>query len=130
MTHTAIISLIIAYSQVFGLDPKLTLAVARVESNYNTKATGSLGELGLFQIRPELYPMLTRTELQNPRTNIMIGLRMLSDAKRDCPHQQDINWVICFNYGIGNSKKVKHPELFPYVKKIKKILKINDLTSS
>lgn len=123
MTHAAIISLIIAYSQVFGLDPKLTLAVARVESNYNTKASGELAEVGLFQIRPELYPMFSKSDLQNPYTNTMIGLQMISTAKRDCPHQKGITFLICFNYGISNAKKVKHPELFPYIIKIKKAMK-------
>ncbi len=123
MTKAAIISLIIAYSHVFGIDPKISLAVARVESNYNTKASGELSEVGLFQIRPEFYPMLSKTELQNPRTNVMVGLRMLSDAKRDCPHQGGINFLVCYNYGVKNSYNVKHPELFPYVQKVQKVMK-------
>lgn len=122
MTKEAIIALIIAYSKLFGVDPNVAVSVARVESNLEVEAVGSLGEIGLFQIRPEFYPMFTKKQLASPETNIMVGVRKLSNYKKTCVHQDDIDWLVCYNYGPTNAKKVKYPHLFPYVKKVKEEL--------
>lgn len=50
-----ITSLIIAISINMGFDPILALAVAKVESNYNPAQVGKIGEIGLFQLRPEFF---------------------------------------------------------------------------
>lgn len=40
-----------------GEDPLLLQAIAKVESSFNPKARGKIGEIGLFQIRPEYHPI-------------------------------------------------------------------------
>lgn len=40
----------------YSVDVRLMMAIAHVESSMNPKAVGSLGEIGLFQLRPHLFP--------------------------------------------------------------------------
>jgi len=124
MTKALIMSLICSYSQVFGVDPKLALSVARAESNYNPSVIGEQGEIGLFQVMPRNFPQFSIRELKNPYTNTMLGLQMISDAKESCPLRGGINYLICYNYGIKNAKNIKHPEKFPYILKISRFMKI------
>jgi len=62
----------------------LAHAVIRVESNYNPKAKGRAGEIGLMQIKPKTARWLgfsgSTAALYNPRTNLEYGLRYLSRA--------------------------------------------------
>lgn len=43
MTEAAIMSLIVLYSNMFGFDAKVALAVAKVESNYQVNAVSKDG---------------------------------------------------------------------------------------
>lgn len=119
MTNSIITNLIVAYSHLFGLDPNVALSVAEVESNFNPKVVGSLGEVGIFQIRPEFYKMFSRKQLMSTETNVMLGVKLLASYKNSCYHKEDITYLICYNYGPANAKKVRYPHLFPYVKKVK-----------
>lgn len=117
MTTETIIQLIIAYSMQFGIDPQTALAVAKVESNFKPAAIGSVGEVGLFQVRPQ-YSKYSKEQLKNPHLNIREGLRMLKFAKQNCLHKQNKTWLVCYNMGVNAAKRVKHPHLFPYYKKV------------
>lgn len=117
MTTETIIQLIIAYSLQSGLDPQTALAIAKVESNFKPAAVGSIGEIGLFQVRPK-YSKYTKEQLKNPHYNIQEGIRMLKFAKKHCSHKQNKTWVVCYNTGVSAAKKIKHPQLFPYYKKV------------
>lgn len=101
----------------FNLDPNLAVAVAKQESSLRHDVVGSVGEVGLFQVRPE-YSKFSRQELFNPVVNITEGLRMLSQAKKYCKHQSDNAWIICYNLGITGGAKVKYPKRFEYYKKV------------
>jgi len=118
MTKEILVTLIVAYSKLFGVDPDIAVAVATVESGFNVEATGQLGEIGLFQIRPEFYPMLGAAEIRVPRTNIMLGVKKLANYQKTCVHKDDLTFLVCYNYGPENAKKVRYPDLFPYVVKI------------
>lgn len=119
MTTETIIQLIIMYSLKMGLDPQTALAVAKVESNFKPAAIGSVGEIGLFQIRPE-YSRYSKQQLKNPHYNIQEGIRMLKFAKANCIHKKNKTWIVCYNVGVNAGKKIRHPQLFPYYKKIAK----------
>lgn len=121
MSITNIIILILTLAPSYGVDPKVALAVAEVESGYNANATGGAGEIGLFQIMPAIAHKrgYTRKQLLNPATNIRLGLTMIKEAQRDCVHKEGITYLVCYNYGIANAKRVKHPTKFPYVRKVK-----------
>ena len=69
-----------------GLPPALADAVAYVESGYNAGAVGSVGELGLMQVRPATAAMLGHrgpaAELLDPATNARFGVAYLAEAWR------------------------------------------------
>ena len=56
-----------------GLPPEVADAVASVESAYSPNAVGTVGEVGLMQVRPSTAAMLghsgTVTDLHEPTTN-------------------------------------------------------------
>lgn len=69
-----------------GLPADIADAVVHVESDYNPATIGSVGEIGLMQIRPETAAMLgfrgSNEELAKPETNIHYGVIYLSKAWR------------------------------------------------
>ena len=121
ITSTYVVSIIMALSPLFNIDPKLAVAVATVESGLNANAVGSKGEIGLFQVMPRVAKAkgFTAEQLKQPVINIYVGLQILKDSKDKCVHSKDITWLVCYNYGPANAKKIKHPDKFPYVKKVK-----------
>ncbi len=78
--------LIATYAQAFGVPIDLAHAVIRVESNFNPKARGSAGEIGLMQIKPATARMMgydgSRAGLFDPETNIKFGMKYLAKAHR------------------------------------------------
>lgn len=67
-----------------GLPTALADAVVVVESNYNPSAIGSVGEIGLMQVRPQTAAMLgfagEPSSLLDPSTNVRFGVRYLAQA--------------------------------------------------
>lgn len=118
--NNVLIALIGYYSAVYGIDPKLSLAVAKHESQLNPKAVGKKGELGLFQLMPSSFPEVNKKELIKPEVNIQMGIRYLAWVKKYCSHKKDNTFLVCYNYGIEKAKNVKHPKLFPYYKLVMK----------
>lgn len=84
MDTPAYSSLIATYAQAFGVPVDLAQAVIRVESNFNPKARGSAGEIGLMQIKPATARMMgyggSRAGLFDPETNIKFGMKYLAKA--------------------------------------------------
>lgn len=115
--NTAIASLILAAAVHFDISPNLALAIAKQESSLNPSAIGSVGEVGLFQVRPK-YSKFTAKELLNVQINITEGLRMLKFAKKYCKHQVDFTWIICYNRGVTGGSKVRKPEEDEYYIKV------------
>jgi hypothetical protein len=81
LTH---VRLIRQEAQQRGLPPEVADAVAQVESAYNPNAVGTVGEVGLMQVRPTTAAMLghvgTIADLHEPSTNIRYGVRYLAEA--------------------------------------------------
>lgn len=117
ISKLAIIKMIYIYALHYGVDPDVAISVATVESNLNTNMVGSKGEIGLFQIHPK-WTKYSVEQLKNTKTNIRVGIKKLKEAKNICPFQENLTWTLCYNFGYGNAKRVKHPELFPYVLKV------------
>jgi hypothetical protein len=69
-----------------GVPPALIDAVVRIESRYDPTAVGSIGEIGLMQVRPKTAALLgfqgTTAELAEPRTNLRYGVGYLAKAWR------------------------------------------------
>jgi soluble lytic murein transglycosylase-like protein len=69
-----------------GLPPEIAEAVTEVESGYDQRAVGGVGEIGLMQVLPSTARMMGFSDplpkLFDPETNIKYGVRYLSEAWR------------------------------------------------
>lgn len=85
-SETALRAMVRAEAEARGMPPEVAEAVADVESGYNPRAVGGVGEIGLMQILPSTARMLGFAEplprLFEPATNIRYGVRYLSEAWR------------------------------------------------
>ena len=85
-TTSSLGALIVAKAAAYGVPAALAHAVVRVELNYNPKATGGAGEVGLMQIKYQTARGLgysgTRAALYEPATNLEWGMRYLAGAHR------------------------------------------------
>lgn len=79
-----VIEMIKTLAPAQGVPTWFALRIAKVESNYNPKARGSAGELGLYQLKcstaRELGFRGNCTTLLNPAVNIHYGLKHLAVA--------------------------------------------------
>lgn len=71
-------------AQRYGLPIALADAVVTVESGYDASAVGTVGEVGLMQVRPSTAAMLGFSGeppgLFDPQTNLRLGIRYLAQA--------------------------------------------------
>jgi len=106
-----------------GVPVKIAKAVVEVESNFNPKARGSAGEVGLMQIKPATargmgYRGSTKA-LYNPETNLEWGMKYLAGA-----HDR-ANGDLCgtiLRYNAGHYAKRMNPISRRYCKKVQRIL--------
>jgi len=99
-----------------NVDPKLALAIALVESELNPGALGGLGEVGVFQLRPEFHPVVKA----NVQHNVTVAVKYLAQLKTRCGKYGDA-FFVCFNYGCA--RHLNHPRKFPYYVKVMSTLK-------
>jgi hypothetical protein len=80
------LSVIAREAERHGLPVALADSVVMVESGYNPTVVGSVGEIGLMQVRPTTAAMLGFTgpqeALSHPETNIRYGVEYLAQAWR------------------------------------------------
>lgn len=122
---TKILSLVFCLSQTHGVSPYIAASVVTVESNFNPKAVGPVGELGLMQLRPEYFKAADLTDVE---TNLKIGIKHLATIKDSCKSlkskvesekDQKLIWIICHNTGVTGGLRLKAPLDHAYFKKIK-----------
>jgi predicted metal-dependent TIM-barrel fold hydrolase len=118
MPDPSLITLIVAISVNMQFDPNIALAVAKVESNYNTNAVGALGEIGIFQLRSEYITGYTKEQLFDPEVNIKLAILKMKRLQKTCVHNKDLEWLTCWNVGETGAKNLKYPRLFPYYLKV------------
>lgn len=117
-----IYSCVLFYSLLAGVDPTITDAVIKVESNGNPFALGKLGDSGLMQIRHRFVPE-TQQQLFQGCTNIKRGVELLQKAKNACRHKLNNTWLVCYNAGLKGGSKIKNPTNFIYYKKVMSAIK-------
>jgi len=115
-------SCVLFYSFLAGIDPAITNAVIKVESNGNPFALGSKQDSGLMQVRHKFVPE-TQKQLLQSCTNVMRGVALLKQAKDKCKHKLNNTWLVCYNLGIRGGSRIKHPSSFIYYKKVMSELK-------
>lgn len=108
----------IYYGSIYGVDPDIIKAVAKVESNNNPSAISpDKHDIGLLQIRKK-YVKESREQLLDTCKNIEVGARIMSMKMRECKHHTDFTWLVCYNAGVTGGSKITKPRKFPYYKKV------------
>jgi soluble lytic murein transglycosylase-like protein len=115
-------SCVLFYSLLSGIDPTITNAVIKVESDWDNFAVGNAGDSGLMQIRHQFVPE-SQQQLFNSCTNISRGVSLLKKAKDNCKHKLNNTWLVCYNLGLRGGSRLRHPARFIYYKKIMSQLK-------
>lgn len=117
-------SLIAKHAKANGVPVALAHAVVRIESNFNERARGGAGEIGLMQIKPATARMIgftgTTKALYEPSTNLQWGMKYLAGA-----HQLaggDTCGTI-LRYNAGHYAKRMNPISARYCHKVKAVLK-------
>lgn len=106
-----------------GVPVKIALAVVKVESNFNPRARGGAGEVGLMQIKPATARGLgyrgSTKKLYNPSVNLEWGMRYLAGAHKRA--SGDVCGTI-LRYNAGHYAKRMNPVSRRYCQKVKRIL--------
>jgi soluble lytic murein transglycosylase-like protein len=116
-------SLITRYAKKYGVPVSLAHAVVRVESNFNPKARGSAGEIGLMQIKPATARMMgykgSSKGLYNPETNLNFGMKYLAMAQ-DLGDGKTCSTIL--KYNAGHAAKRMNPVSKRYCGKVLALL--------
>jgi len=116
------ISKIIRFTaQKYGVDEKLAMAVAKVESNLAPDVVSSAGAVGVMQLMPETAQGLGIRNSKDPRENIDGGLRYLKQLIGT--FDGDVTKAVAaYNAGPQAVKKYNgippYPETQDYVAKV------------
>lgn len=100
------------YSQEYNVDPLLTFAIIKAESNFKTDVTSKSGAIGLMQLLESTAEDTARklkldydekADLFNPETNINIGTKYFSTLYEK--YQNTTLALTAYNAGSGNVDK-------------------------
>lgn len=115
--------LIQTYAKQYGVPVDLAHAVVKVESNFNPKARGSAGEIGLMQIKPATARMMgysgSKSGLFDPETNIKYGMKYLAGA-----HELSGGFTCgtILRYNAGHGARKMNPVSRRYCGKVQSII--------
>lgn len=113
-----ILALILQYSMINNVDPRLTMAVIQVESSYRQNVVGPVGEIGLMQLNPRFFKEYTKEQLADPETNIRLGVAHLAASLKRCRYKTNKLAVVCYNLGIKGGSRLKYPHKWYYYEKV------------
>ncbi|MBW1888578.1 MAG: lytic transglycosylase domain-containing protein [Deltaproteobacteria bacterium] len=112
-----------------GIDPRLALSMAKVESGYDPGLVSPKGAVGVLQVMPQFVSPdygITREMLFDPHINIRVGLSQMKSLLNRFDHDLDLSLAA---YNAGASRVVKAGYRIPsiketeaYVKKVKEIM--------
>ena len=99
--------LVSKYAAQYGVPAELAHAVMRIESNFNPRARGSHGEIGLMQIKPATARMMGYSGgakgLYDPETNIRYGIKYLA-AAHELGGGETCGTILRYNAGHGATR--------------------------
>ena len=105
----------------YGVDEKLAMAVAKVESNLTANVVSSAGAVGVMQLMPETAQGLGVRNSKDPRENIDGGVRYLKQLM-DTFNGDVTKAVAAYNAGPQAVQKYNgtppYPETQNYVAKV------------
>ncbi len=122
------------YSQKYGVNKYLVLAIIKTESGYNENAVSSKGALGIMQIMPETAKFISERlnvkeyNLLDYKTSIEFGVYYLSYLEKKFNNEYEI--ICAYNAGEGrvlswlklgilSENSVPFKETRNYLKKVK-----------
>lgn len=121
--HPKYSRLINTYAKKHGIPSTLAHAVVRVESNFNPKARGRAGEIGLMQIKLATARMMgyrgSKKDLYDPETNIKFGMKYLGRA-HELSGGKTCGTIL--RYNAGHAAKRMNKVSSSYCTKVKKII--------
>jgi hypothetical protein len=119
-----------AIANELGLEPRLALGMAKVESGYNPKSVSPKGAVGVLQVMPRLAWHnfgIARERLFDPQVNIRIGLSWMKSLLNRFDHDLDLSLAA---YNAGVSRVVRAGYRIPriretqlYVRRVKRAMK-------
>jgi len=108
-------------SQKYGVPQKLLKAVAKAESNFNTKATSKKGAAGIMQLMPATAKSLGVDDPYDAKSNIMGGAKYLRENLEKYDGNVELT-LAAYNAGSNNVSKYggipPFKETQEYVKKV------------
>lgn len=111
-----------------GVPERLSEIVVRIESGFDPNAIGTVGEIGLMQVRPGTAAMLgfhgNLFELARPETNVHYGVAYLASAWRLTGG--DLCRTL-MKYRAGLGEEVFTPKSIDYCNRAKALLTTNTL---
>jgi peptidoglycan lytic transglycosylase len=109
-----ITEVLITESRQQELDPIFVLAVIQTESNFNTEARGTAGEIGLMQILPKTAKWISKkykipwkgsASLYDPVMNIKIGVAYFAHLRGEFDSRA-YHYLPAYNMGPKNMRRV------------------------
>lgn len=114
-----LLSTVFLMSATYNADPYLVAAVVNVESGFNPITVGTVGEIGLMQLRPEYHIKKGYSfMLFDPKVNLQQGIKYLKSVQSECRHKEKLTFLVCYNAGVAGGSKIKNPRSFDYYKKV------------
>lgn len=104
-------------SEKYGVSKSLLLGVAKTESNFDSKATSSVGAKGIMQLMDDTAKSLGVTNSYDPEQNIMGGAKYLSQLLEKYDGDTD-KALASYNGGMGNVAKYGHEKYSSYYNKV------------
>jgi len=117
-------SLIARHARAQGIPVRLAHAVVRIESNYNSRARGRAGEIGLMQLMPATARGIgyrgQMSNLYNPDTNLYWGMKYLGAAYKKAGGNL-CGTIMRYNGGLYAKRLSRHAA--HYCSRVKVIMK-------
>ncbi len=122
------IKAVIAESKQYEYDPIFLMAVIKTESQFNEKAIGTAGEIGLMQIKPDTAAWICKKKgvkwkgaqaLKNPEYNVKISALYFKYLKKTLNSKSN-RYVNAYNMGIGKLARTPAEDVsaHPYYHKV------------
>lgn len=115
--------MILTEAEKHDFDPVFVLAVIQTESRFNPLALGSVGEIGLMQLRPQTAEWIAKKEkikwqgpktLKDPVQNVRLGIAYLSFL-RDLFENKAYQYLSAYNVGPGKLRRLVGKDSLPKV---------------